>query len=508
MRLVILLLLYSVSACSQTVLRVPGKNGVVTAQGVPPTYDTDAQAYFSALSYQSSPRKDAFNRLVLSAKAYGVWSKIVALWPNMGSTAADQKWNAKDPQNLDAAYRLTYSSDDAGAHSSDGYTPNGTSQYAGTHLVPATVFTTNNLYSYGFYALTQTANTKAAMAANYTSTGEGNKLRPTWTGSRFWYGINSSYLYGAYGAERRGVHTVNSVGYSTQQKNKYYLNGQMKFYYTGIGQVGAPNLPDEQFTLGAYIGAVPEYNNIKIGMAWVTTEMNEGEQYIWSKIVQDYYDEIGIAPISESTTLAFFFGDSITERTSGATAQDQTYNPANKRWTTEFCNTKGLTEVNFGRAGTTLQAATIRQTGGRFGKGMIDRISEIPAYNSTNHKLIVFAFGTNDIDEGNLSAWDSTTFYNNYITVLDSAIARGWPTAKIALVNAYYTTSTAMDNNKPSCNRRIAAVATAKTIQLYDAFQYMTDNGGSGLLCSDGIHPNSTGMTTVATGAVAAITVP
>ncbi len=62
-----------------------------------------------------------------------------ALYPFVGGTASQHKFNLKDPRDLDAAYRLVFAG--GWTHSSTGAQPNGTTGYADTKLIPVNVLT-------------------------------------------------------------------------------------------------------------------------------------------------------------------------------------------------------------------------------------------------------------------------------------------------------------------------------------------------------------------------------
>jgi hypothetical protein len=74
--------------------------------------------------------------LVLGLVATGVWDKIKAIYPVMGSTAATHKYNLKDPRDADAAYRLVFNGG-GWTHSLAGMTPNGTTSWANTFFSPS-----------------------------------------------------------------------------------------------------------------------------------------------------------------------------------------------------------------------------------------------------------------------------------------------------------------------------------------------------------------------------------
>ena len=71
--------------------------------------DDDAGAFLQAANIQDSTQQAAINQLVLDLKDAGLWTKFYAIYPFIGGTASTHKWNLKDPRDLNAAYRLTFS---------------------------------------------------------------------------------------------------------------------------------------------------------------------------------------------------------------------------------------------------------------------------------------------------------------------------------------------------------------------------------------------------------------
>jgi len=68
-------------------------------------YDSDAQAYFTAASITDGTQKDAWNTFVVSAKANGYYSKLLAAYPFLGGTASSHSYNAINP----ATFQITWS---------------------------------------------------------------------------------------------------------------------------------------------------------------------------------------------------------------------------------------------------------------------------------------------------------------------------------------------------------------------------------------------------------------
>lgn len=99
--------------------------------------DPDAVAFLTAAGITDSTIISAINTLVVSLKNFGIWTKMRAIYPFVGGTAASHKWNLKDPRDLDAAFRLVFSG--GWTHSSTGALPNGTNAYADTRLKPNTM---------------------------------------------------------------------------------------------------------------------------------------------------------------------------------------------------------------------------------------------------------------------------------------------------------------------------------------------------------------------------------
>ena len=109
----------------------------IKARVLPPTYDPDAQAFFTASGLTGATELNAVNQLVVDLKAANIWTKMKAIYPMVGGTAALHKWNLKDPQDLDAAFRLVFNG--GWTHTSTGALPNGTNGYANTFLNANTI---------------------------------------------------------------------------------------------------------------------------------------------------------------------------------------------------------------------------------------------------------------------------------------------------------------------------------------------------------------------------------
>jgi hypothetical protein len=94
-----------------------GNTGIYLAS-LTPAVDPDAQAFITAAAITDPTQQTAINTLVVDLKGYGIWTKSKALYPFVGGTASQHKFNLKDPRDLDAAFRLVFTG--GWTHSSNG----------------------------------------------------------------------------------------------------------------------------------------------------------------------------------------------------------------------------------------------------------------------------------------------------------------------------------------------------------------------------------------------------
>jgi hypothetical protein len=104
------------------------------------TVDPDAEAFFTATGITDPTQQGAVNTLVIDLKNAGLWNKMVVIYPFVGGTATTHKYNLKDPQDTNEAYRLTFNA--GTTHNENGVVPNGTAE---TYL-NATTLTTNDTH--------------------------------------------------------------------------------------------------------------------------------------------------------------------------------------------------------------------------------------------------------------------------------------------------------------------------------------------------------------------------
>jgi len=108
------------------------------------SFDPDAQAFITAAGITDPTQQGAIDTLVVGLKADSLWTKFYALYPFVGGTATTHKYNLKDPQDTNGAFRLTF--EGTWTHSASGALPDGVSGYADTHCLPSTTMTNNNTH--------------------------------------------------------------------------------------------------------------------------------------------------------------------------------------------------------------------------------------------------------------------------------------------------------------------------------------------------------------------------
>jgi hypothetical protein len=202
--------------------------------------DADAQAFVTAADIQDQVEATAINNLVIGMKADGLWTKMKAVYPFCGGTAAQHKFNLKDPRDLDAAFRLVFNG--GNTHSNTGWLPNGTNGFGDTKVNAFNNLSLNSMHL-SVYSRTNTSGDKRDIGAQAITEGSAIILN---LGGLTYYKINStigSYLTVA-NSDTRGLFVSNRTASNV-------LNGWKNGTKVGTGTNASTSLLNAPIYVGA-----------------------------------------------------------------------------------------------------------------------------------------------------------------------------------------------------------------------------------------------------------------
>jgi hypothetical protein len=136
---------------------------------IPQVSDADAQAFvnrvYTAGGTLSTNELSAVNTLVIDLKGYSIWTKMKAIYPMVGASAAACAQNLKS-----SSFTGTFTS--GWTFASTGVTPNGTSGYFNTTVNMLNDLSQNNVH-FSVYLRTDS---QGVLAAGGAGTGNGNSI--------------------------------------------------------------------------------------------------------------------------------------------------------------------------------------------------------------------------------------------------------------------------------------------------------------------------------------------
>jgi hypothetical protein len=171
--------------------------------------DPDAQAFITAAGITNPTQQGAINTLVVDLKGYSIWTKFKAIYPIVGGTASQHKYNLKDPRDLDAAFRLTFAT--GWTHSATGM--QGTNTYANSNLNVSTNLSQNSTHI-SVYIRTNNVSNAAAISAS-RATAPILNLFPDFSGLSY-FRVNSDNLGAGFstGGSHLGLWVANRISSS------------------------------------------------------------------------------------------------------------------------------------------------------------------------------------------------------------------------------------------------------------------------------------------------------
>jgi hypothetical protein len=249
-------------------------------------FDADAQAFITAAAITDNTQKNAINNLVINLKAAGIWSKMKAVYPFVGGTAATHKFNLKNPADTNAAFRLSFIG--GWTHTATGALPNGTNAYANTFLDTQNDLSLNSGH-FSFYSRTNlpTAAIRIDMGA----------LRPSPDSYSDLNSSNSNLTYFRFnnGVAYDSVASANSTGFYIGSRTASNI---IKTYKNGSTVLSGTAVSSSTSNIDIYIGAVNSngsplyYANRECALASIGDSLTDTEALVFNQIVEGYQYEL------------------------------------------------------------------------------------------------------------------------------------------------------------------------------------------------------------------------
>jgi hypothetical protein len=249
--------------------------------------ERDAWAFLEAAGITSALQQRAVVQLVRDLKKAQLWTKMKAVYPFVGGTATTHKWNLKDPQDTDAAFRLIFSG--GWTHSSNGALPNGTNAYANTYLNASTLTSSNAHQS--FYSRTDANGLHFDIGASNIGSTEIISLYGRFIG-------NSLADIGNYLASRISVAVADSLGLYVVSRTS---NTSLKLYKVGA-EIGSntstdtATLPNATINLSAVLlQGYSQYSVRQCAFATIGDGLTDAEASLLYQCVDRYQKTLGRA---------------------------------------------------------------------------------------------------------------------------------------------------------------------------------------------------------------------
>lgn len=402
----------------------------------------------------------AVNTYFVGAKAANILTKLKAIYWFIGGTATRHKYNAIDPRDVDAAFRIIFNG--GWVHDKMGVTPNGTSAYADSKFNPNVNASGSSLHM-GTYREQYTVGVTigctdgSSFLFDYSSF-PGYALN-TASFSAFAQVLNGMII----GTRTNGSPTFDVVK-NTRIENISIVHStrpNANIYFGAYNNGGTAAF----FTDGVY-------KTVTIGDGLTTTEartldhLSKQLQYALHRTMASYT----------------FFGDSITDGLLNVTEA--------QKFATLLCTAKTKLQVNYGIPSTGLPQLLLDMSG-------------IPQKGNSYSKLF-FAYGMND---WGIYKETPTTYKTNYQQIIDNCISKGWLPADIIIIGPFYPLDAAIAtyfaNFGTTITRAEMIALVAATSQIaalngcpyIDMYALMEANSPATLINADGVHPNAAGHT-------------
>jgi hypothetical protein len=243
--------------------------------------DPDAQAFITAAAITDPTQQAAINTLVVDLKGYNIWTKMKGLWPIVGGSASQHKFNLKDPRDLDAAFRLQFTT--GWTHSATGMTPS--NAYANTFLTPSTNLISGNVHA-SIYSRTNSVGAKYDLSCSSLPDVE-MSIIPRFTGD-IAYPIIGGFQFPTYANnDSRGFWVINRQNTSNIQ----YYNKNVKV----VDAAQTNGMPTNSIYIGAsnLFSGISRYSDRQIAFSSVGSGLTPTEAANFYTAVQAFQTTLG-----------------------------------------------------------------------------------------------------------------------------------------------------------------------------------------------------------------------
>lgn len=257
--------------------------GNVNISNVEHNPNAEAEAFIIAAGITNPTQQSAIIDLVSQLKGVGLWERMYAIYPFVGGNANSHKYNLKNPQDTDAAFRLTFFGN--WTQNSNGITGNGTDTYAQTYLSPQ-AFSMSLNGSIGVYSRTNVQNSGYDMGAYDIGT---NQL-----------GLISRFVDGKFyaGMPIDGVNTAtnnNSLGLFTAcQTNGFNVTGYKNSTQLVNNSDGFTTSISNPIYIGATYGGIAASSSTRnYAFAFIGNSLTASQVTAYYTIIQTFQTSLG-----------------------------------------------------------------------------------------------------------------------------------------------------------------------------------------------------------------------
>jgi len=272
---------------------------------VVPPVDPDAQAFITAASITDPTQQAAINTLVVDLKGYNIWTKFKAIYPIVGGVASSHAVNLKTP----GTFNLTFTT--GWTHSSTGMTPNGTSAYANTSLIPNSILSLNSTHISGYIRNNINSPGPIISSEDAGSYNNGLYIWPKQAANQYSIRVNDSFSdFAIVTYDVRGFHIAIRTGANVK---KYRVNTTQIFNST----TNSSALNTSSMYIGASRNNANYFNN-EIAFSSIGDGLTDTEAANFYTAVQAYQTtlgrSIGTQTVSDADAQAFVTAANITDQ--------------------------------------------------------------------------------------------------------------------------------------------------------------------------------------------------